>query len=242
MTIIEDLRAKGYVILRSVLSAETLSAVTGFLAGVVDDHLAAISALPDKENRSFAESQLGTGHFSLETRLSETLHALPRDASLRAALESVFGMDALYMHMPPTARFVVPGNLDAAVPPHQDRPYNEHLPEFLTVWVPLVEIDEQCGGVAVYPGSQDAAVDTGERTNVWYDAVPTDGYTPVHCAPMSPGDVLIMLPATIHKSMPNLSQTTRISVDMRFFGTPVSGKHFLDMQSWKVREPTKETV
>ena len=58
------------------------------------------------------------------------------------------------MHMPPTARFILPGNSAAAVPPHQDVSYNHHLTDFITAWVPFHPIDEESGGVAVFSGSQ----------------------------------------------------------------------------------------
>ena len=41
-----------------------------------------------------------------------------------------------------------------AVPAHQDVTYNKHLGTFCIVWVPLVEIDRSCGGMAVFPRTQ----------------------------------------------------------------------------------------
>jgi ectoine hydroxylase-related dioxygenase (phytanoyl-CoA dioxygenase family) len=179
------------------------------------------------------------GHFPLPVRLSERLWPIPRDAGLRAVLRDALGGDELYMHMPPTARFVLPGNDRAGVPAHQDISYNHHLPEFFTVWVPLVEIDEACGGMSVFEGSQNGPEMLSEYTHdQWLKPVTTAGFKRRVCAPMSPGDIIIFNKWIIHESMLNRSTRSRLSVDHRFFGPGgVSRKHALDMQTWRVLQP-----
>lgn len=180
-----------------------------------------------------------SGHFSLEARLDPRLWDIPRQPRLRAILHAALRSDDLYMHMPPTARFVLPGNVHAAVPPHQDISYNRHMSDFVTLWVPLVEIDDTCGGVVVYEGSG-AAPETRtetDRDRFWLKGIPVDGYKPVHCK-IGIGDVLLLNKWIIHASMPNRSSRTRFSIDFRFFGErDRSHKHYLDMQTWTVISP-----
>jgi len=180
-----------------------------------------------------------SGHFSLEARLDRGLWAIPRQPRLRGILQAALRSRDLYMHMPPTARFVLPGNLHAAVPAHQDLSYNRHLTDFITVWVPLVPIDAACGGVAVYEGSGGApeAPTDPQRDRFWLKGIPVEGYRPVHCE-MAVGDVLLLNRRIIHASMPNRSDRTRLSIDFRFFGArDRSHKHHLDMQTWTVIAP-----
>jgi hypothetical protein len=87
-----------------------------------------------------------TGHFPLEVRLSENLWKIPYSESFYSIIKTILRSENVFMHMPPTARFVLPGNVYAGVPPHQDISYNKHMTDFITVWVPLVDIDEEGAG------------------------------------------------------------------------------------------------
>jgi len=225
-------RSQGYLVLRDVIDPAACSQVRAFL----EEELAAVRRGdfgPDEE------SKILSGHFPLSTRLSPRLWDLPRDEGLQATLRAVLGSDELYMHMPPTARFIDPAHAPAAVPAHQDVSYNRHLPGFVTAWVPLTEIDAACGGVAVYEGTQGAAeiLDDLSR-DLWLKPVAADAAARVECQPMSPGDVLLLNRWIIHESIPNRSDRTRISIDLRFFGAgPKSSKHYLDCQQWMVIAP-----
>ena len=53
-------------------------------------------------------------------------------------------MDRYYVHYPPMIRFKLADAPSSIVPVHQDIAYNRHLSDFITVWVPLVDIDDEC--------------------------------------------------------------------------------------------------
>lgn len=252
-----SLRDDGYQVLRGILCPDALELLRGFLersidrslartageTGIGDRHgltarIAEVTA-PDRFAAYSREAQqILSGHFDLETRLDPQLWVVPRQEALRALLRRLLGSDTLFAHLPPAARFVLPGNRQAGVPAHQDVSYNTHLSGFLTVWVPLVEIDEACGGVVVYPGTHRGPVTKVETgAAFWLEGVPTDGLALVRHR-MSPGDVLILDPRVVHASLPNTSGRVRISIDYRFFGDPAgSTKHHLDMQRWTVIAP-----
>lgn len=213
---------RGYAIHSQVLNPAVVASVRDFL-----------------ESRVHGCAEASSGHFDLNTRLDPRLWAIPRLPALQALLREVLDSGALFLHLPPAARFVLPGNLEAGVPPHQDLSYNRHLSDFVTVWVPLVDIDDACGGVAVYPGSAapcEIAVPRDPQGH-WLRGVSTQGYEALHCK-LRVGDVLLLSKWIIHSSMPNHSSRTRLSIDYRFFGEQDSStKHHLDLQSGVVIAP-----
>lgn len=213
---------RGYGIYPQLIDPAVVAEVRGFL-----------------ESRVHACAEASSGHFDLDTRLDPRLWAIPRLPRLQALLREVLDSHTLFLHMPPAARFVLPGNLEAGVPPHQDLSYNRHLSDFITVWVPLVDIDDACGGVAVYPGSAapcEIAVPRDPQGH-WLRGVSTHGYESLHCK-LRMGDVLLLSKWIIHASMPNHSPRTRLSIDYRFFGEQDrSTKHHLDLQTGVVIAP-----
>jgi len=179
------------------------------------------------------------GHFKLNTRLSDILWEIPKDQNFQAIIKKILKTEKLFMHMPPCARFILPNNSKAAVPPHQDFSYNQHMSDFLTVWVPFVEIDEACGGVKLYQGSQThKMLDTSKtEDSYWNQEIPVFDY-PEISLPMKKGDFLTFGKKLIHASCPNISDKTRISIDFRFFGeNSFSKKYYLDLQTNKVASP-----
>jgi hypothetical protein len=227
----------------SAKSAEAISTVRKY--GLPEDMLECGRSIPNllKEGSGLdlkrEEAMLLTGHFPLDVRLSQALWAIPRDPQLQVLLREILGANKLFMHMPPTARFILPGNSAAGVPPHQDISYNAHMGDFVTVWVPLVEIDAECGGVTIFKGSHQSQIAETELAGpVWLREITTSGYEAIDCVPMAPGDILVFQPRVIHSSMANVSSRMRLSVDFRFFGeNATSTKHYLDLQSWQVTAP-----
>ena len=257
---ISQFQDKGYQLFNTVISPELVAALHRVLASEVDRLLGLLERVgvePDiataagdivallKDPRSASEldhdtRMLMTGHFPTQLRLSKTFWEIPRTQALRDILEAALGSDRLRMHMPPMARFILPNNSEAGVPAHQDATYNDHMNGFVTVWIPLVEIDDQCGGVTIYDGRKDGVIPVTKRVQngVWTEAVSVQGLTPVNCVPMAPGDVLIFNPYVVHGSMPNISNKIRFSIDCRFFGSDAeTSKHYLDMTTWSVVAP-----
>ncbi len=210
---------KGVVVVKSLLPWDTVEGVADFLNGKEADAM---------------------GQFTLGCRLAAELLAIPRALAKDAILHEILGADRLFLHMPPMARAVVPEAPHAAVPLHQDASYNPHLRDFLTLWVPLVPIDDVCGGVAVYPGSHRAEVITGPApANDWLPAIqPPEGAERVVLAPLRIGDVVILHSRVMHESMRNRSDHVRLSCDYRFFGSEGgSSKHYLDLANDVIHEP-----
>jgi Phytanoyl-CoA dioxygenase (PhyH) len=159
------------------------------------------------------------GEFDLETRLDRRICRILATPRIRAALTSFFGSSKYYVHYPPMVRFKmadVPGSI---LPAHQDFTYNRHLRDFITVWVPLVDIDDQVGGLILYDGSHlDGSVEHAPNGPWAHGLTQSSGFSyarhPVH---MQVGDALLFPPLLIHESAPHRSETLRYSIDFRVF-------------------------
>ena len=187
---------KGYQLFCNVISPELVAELHGVLAAEVDKVLmllhqvgvepdvttaardiVALLKNPAANGLDHDTRVLMTGHFPRELRLSKIFWEIPRTQALQDILKAALGTDRLRMHMPPMARFILPNNSEAGVPPHQDASYNDHMGGFVTVWIPLVEIDEQCGGVTIYEGRKDGVIPITKLTQngVWIEGVSVDG-------------------------------------------------------------------
>jgi hypothetical protein len=253
---VESYKEHGFLLLEGLIPQATIARLRRFLEGHVEQALEEAFAeigeadldIPALVNRlgdvgkldhlSESTKRILSGHFPLPVRLSQELWDVPNSDMFRSMLKTLIGSDRLFMHMPPAARFVLPGNVHAGVPAHQDVVYAEHMSDFLTVWVPLVDIDDECGGIAVYPGTHLKPVQVdGPEGPFWFSALRTDRYKRVEC-PISAGGVIVMNKLLIHESIGNRSDRYRLSIDYRFFGeSDKSDKHYLDLQSWHVIPP-----
>lgn len=228
--------------IEEVLRRLSCHGITGSLREVVAAIDRFVSETPTAA-MEFEFSTLLSGHFPLHVRLSQVLWAVPLFDRVQELARTALRSRKIYLHMPPVARFVFPENTHAAVPAHQDFSYNEHMSDFITMWVPLVPIDDTCGGVAIYEQTKDTdIVLQGAVRELWLPAIETQGLKRIACSPMNPGDVLIFGPRVIHESVANISSRTRLSVEYRFFGEQISStKHFLDLQSGRVIDPRTGT-
>jgi ectoine hydroxylase-related dioxygenase (phytanoyl-CoA dioxygenase family) len=258
---VEFFRRHGYAIARSVIDPDGLRSVEAHLRSNLDQcfevyrrhgleptgpgigrDLDALLKRGDAAAMAKRDRDILSGNFPTEIRLSPELWRIAGDPSLRRLLGGVLQSSDLFMHMVPSARFVLPSNHHAGVPAHRDVIYNDHMTDFVTVWVPFVEIDECCGGVRVYEDSMtgDAAalgeID-GEAGAFWHGAQDASGFRHTDCH-LSPGDVLVLDKHLLHASLPNLATHPRLSLDMRFFGaTGRTRKHYLDLQTMVVHPP-----
>ncbi len=102
---------------------------------------------------------------------------------------------------------------------HQDGIYNYGI-DFVTCWVPLMDIDDEVGGLAVVPGSHkgslyppDVFKAPNKRVGIPPDAIPDSAWRrPDYKA----GDVLMFHSMTAHAGLPNRSNKLRLSMDIRF--------------------------
>ncbi len=99
---------------------------------------------------------------------------------------------------------------------HQDGQYSPGIDGFRPVWIPLVDIDENVGGLIMAPGQHKRGClhNLGKPPVFQIDAdtIPPDAWatTTYHA-----GDVLVVHPWTPHVGMANRSDRIRFSIDTR---------------------------
>lgn len=99
--------------------------------------------------------------------------------------------------------------------------WDENDSRILTFWIPLVPVDEESGCLAVVPGSHGQGVLPSRADEFGITKIDPGAAgdleglagTPV---PMQPGDALMFNELVLHRSLPNVSERVRWSVDIRF--------------------------
>jgi ectoine hydroxylase-related dioxygenase (phytanoyl-CoA dioxygenase family) len=144
--------------------------------------------------------------------------------STRALFEQVLGGPA-YVFRNTVLRFAFPDDIKHLTCAHQDGYFHERTPDFRTFWMPLMEVDETVGGLALAAGSHRGGI----LPHAYMNAVSATGYagrrrrgvtddqvsgTPL-TAHYRPGDVVVFHRSTIHWALPNRSRLVRLSVDAR---------------------------
>ena len=152
------------------------------------------------------------------------LHSLINHPGIAEALEPHLGSNVSFngdYHLRPK----LPDSERTAFPLHQDSQYygqaSRHA-HIITVWIPLVDVDETNGCLYVIPGSHEwelfgsARDDLGNMRS--FEDVEARG-KPVPI-PMSLGDILLFSNMTFHGSKVNRSDGVRWSTDIRYIRTP----------------------
>lgn len=102
------------------------------------------------------------------------------------------------------------------LPVHQDGFYSPGIQGFRPVWMPLMKIDAEIGGLALAPGvHKNGILHNLAKPPVFpipADQVPEDSWA---TTAFNPGDVLVIHPHTPHFGLPNHSNRVRFSIDSR---------------------------
>jgi len=145
------------------------------------------------------------------------------DAGVNAFFEGLFG-EAVWWVPIAQYRFTAPtprGDAEPFAGRHQDGFYNESIP-FRTAWIPLVDIDEEVGGLALVPGWHRRGwlhdLSNPPIYPIAAGTIPADAW---HRSDYHPGDVVVFDRHTPHVGLPNRSDRLRLSIDVR--AMPASG-------------------
>jgi ectoine hydroxylase-related dioxygenase (phytanoyl-CoA dioxygenase family) len=156
-----------------------------------------------------------------EVQRVESFHSLAHHERLVSAMQAVVGPTA-FPHPLKIARLIFPDFEAISTPPHQDFPNNQGTPGLTATWVPLGDLDEVLGGLAILRGSHKWGVlpvtnhlGAGNRCAV----LPPDLLESCRwvTTDFHAGDVLVFPSLTVHAALHNLSATLfRLSVDFRW--------------------------
>ncbi len=170
-----------------------------------------------------AKDLKGLGGWQLPP-IGPELGALIHHPAIADALEPHLGSNITCNgdHM---VRISLPGSEKTPFRLHQDSQYygeaTQHA-HIVTVWIPLVDVDEGNGCLYVIPGSNrwglvGGARDENNRIRSFEDVEARGAPVPV---PMKTGDILLFSNLTFHGSKVNLSDAVRWSLDIRYVRTP----------------------
>ena len=138
--------------------------------------------------------------------------------------QNVFG-EPVFMFRDANIRYALPGDSVHVTPAHQDYFFIRMNQVFRTVWIPLMDIDESMGGLAVACGSHKG----GLRDHVEHESAESyifrgrkqrgvrldDIKEAWHTTDFRSGDLLMFDNLTIHRALPNRSDRVRLSIDTR---------------------------
>jgi 1-deoxypentalenic acid 11beta-hydroxylase len=143
---------------------------------------------------------------------------------LRQLLERVFGQP-VFLFKGTNIRYALPQDRLHITPPHQDHFFIRGNSEFRTLWVPLMEIGRDVGGLALAAGSHHRGLrEHREQENVYsylmkgrkQSGVALEDITePWLTTDYRPGDVLVFHSLMLHWALPNRSERVRLSLDAR---------------------------
>jgi 1-deoxypentalenic acid 11beta-hydroxylase len=138
--------------------------------------------------------------------------------------EKIFG-EPVFVFKSPTVRYALPDDPEHVSPAHQDYYFVRINTSFRTFWIPLMEIDETVGGLAIAPGAHRLGLfDHAEIDNVYsyvfkgrkQKGIPMNMIPhPWLTADYRPGDLLVFHNLMIHWALPNRSDRIRLSIDNR---------------------------
>jgi ectoine hydroxylase-related dioxygenase (phytanoyl-CoA dioxygenase family) len=218
----DQMKSKGYVLIRGLLPRDAVNSVLDDTTGVLS---AAGWLSPDSAPRERVAAA-GAACGDPDPRFKrvyqevfnlESFHALPHQPALREVMKMLAGDEPL-VHPKPIGRLIFPNCERLVTHAHQDYEFMGGDPECYTVWIPLHDVPLDAGPLRILEGSHRFGVQNHERENLHVPEIPDgsamgDGWVGGH---VNAGDVLIFHSLTVHAAAPNLSDRLRLSLDCRF--------------------------
>ncbi len=230
-------RTQGYLLVEEVLDPSVFDRLIAEINDIVDTaaqearaagDLSELHAdLPFAKRLVYIHSQLADPEPLLRQvngkLKTEGMFAILTQPALLDIVESVIGPEIL-AHPQFNLRAKLPNQDATVVPWHQDLGYLQPDAEetfMVNFWIPLVDATSENGCMEVIAGSHRAPLighEHGLGPGANFKGI-TDQYLPpgeqVSC-PVKAGGVLLIQHKTIHRSIPNLSDHIRWSLDLRY--------------------------
>ena len=230
---LEAYRHQGYLLLREGFQQEDLLPIRALISALIEEHAqklyraGKLSTLYETESFERRldlvneEAKSTSRLLDLTPRLnSPELFNFVRHPVILDCISSLLGSEVAW-----TGSFVtrpkLPQNAAATFPWHQDSQYygepTQHL-HVVSVWIPLVDVDERNGCLYVLPGSHRWGLLKGKRgaDNLMITTEAVDKRAKPIALSMRQGDVLFFSNLIFHTSNPNTTDQVRWSVDLRY--------------------------
>lgn len=218
----------GYLLLRGALDRDLVRRVRDDLIAILHDcHILESPTAPPLWSGGPPPTEEEYLVYYQRAVQLDSFNRLAESPEVRAVLEAIYDgpvqvwKQRLLRIIPPDPEGAAPLGVGA----HQDgSPQLGYLTQdFCTAWIPLTEIDELLGGLAVVPGSHRGGVraQTGAASSSLKTAkdqvfeLPSADERWVTTT-YSPGDLVVFASMTLHKGYPNTSDRLRLSCDFRY--------------------------
>ena len=235
----------GYAVVEGALRPVELEPLRSLLHKEVDDRARTFFSA-GKLDELFESEPLQSRLLRLEERcpelrrgwrpnlhLSREIHALMTHHAVKEVITAVLGSE-VFADGSPVLRVQNPSSTQATTAWHQDTSYTNDLLkkegvaaeniEFVTCWVPLMDVDQRNGCMRVIPGSRNWGLVKSSRDEENHIRAQIDVEArgrPVSI-PMKRGDLLVFHNLCLHCGHVNESGRLRWSVDFRYFPAPDS--------------------
>jgi ectoine hydroxylase-related dioxygenase (phytanoyl-CoA dioxygenase family) len=215
----------GYIFLKSLLPREKIIAIRRQMlailaeAGMIRRDHPVDDAIPDFANFAVEPEPAFMDVLYAEYALQD-MNALQHEPVLRSVMETLFDEPVLPIPLF-VCRNIFPQREAFTTPAHQDYVHIQGTERNYAAWVPMGDVDEAMGGLAIARGSHRQGLMT-VRPALGAGGLESVGQEPLEWvySPTEIGDVLIHTSLTLHKGVPNRARSMRLSVDYRF--QPVS--------------------
>ena len=214
-------QCEGYLFFRDVLDRKKiLEAKTDFV------QILQQQGIVEHEGTEPVWAGKGMEHIDDEALYSLDSHRKIWESSrMQSLMEKIFN-ESVFMFKGINIRFSLPSDEKYLTVPHQDHYYISQTPNFRTVWIPVMDIEQGMGGLELIRASHKLGLlehieDNGvesyilkgrNQSGIALDTISGNWLTTEY----RPGDLLVLHSHTIHRSMPNLSKKIRLSMDNRF--------------------------
>lgn len=225
--------ADGYVHVESLFGDRELEPLRGVIADNVEreaQRLLADGLLTDLHasaplSRRLAEVYRGVDKRSIgwnQEMLSKPVYDMLVHAPLLDIIESFLGPE-VQVNGDFWLRTKLPGEKLTTFPWHQDSFYygdKTHHLHIVSVWIPLVDVDEHNGCMQFIPGSHTwGPIATTKQDDHLGPAVDVEARGRVETLRMRAGDAVFFHNLTLHRSLMNNSPDIRWSIDLRYAPT-----------------------
>jgi 1-deoxypentalenic acid 11beta-hydroxylase len=211
---------KGYLFFRNVLDADQVK-------GVKEDFMDVLKSQGAVAEHASEPIWTGVGIDKIndnELYAISSYQELCESEKSVSLLEKVFEQP-VFVFRNTSVRYSLPADDIHTTPAHQDNYFIGPTADFRTLWIPLMDIDEEVGGLCVAAGShlgglrehiEDENYESYILTGRKQKAIPLDTIQQEWLTTdYRPGDAILFHSHTIHRSLPNRSNLLRLSIDAR---------------------------
>jgi ectoine hydroxylase-related dioxygenase (phytanoyl-CoA dioxygenase family) len=218
----DEIRSRGYVLIRGLLDREALAPLLGEITNVLYDAGWLLPGHDPLERISAPDAACGDPDPSFKRTYQEifnleSFHSLAHHPALKYVMNKLVG-EQLLVHPKPVGRLIFPNCEQLVVHAHQDYRYMDGDPECFTAWIPLHDCPTNLGPLRILEGSHRYGFQSHHHSETQIPEIPEgaargDAWVG---GQINAGDVLIFHSLTVHAASPNLSNQLRISLDCRF--------------------------